>query len=188
LWTPNNPRTGEQQSPGLRRESRSYVHQIEIGGLVPSEAEIEKAAAAAAEKANGGKFADPLFYKPEHRAFWQSVIRTAFDAAEGKSQAKRLAGQRASKQEVTDFANHCVYIRSVYLFMLRIWRDSSEDERKSMKGVAQLFFQDMTQVLSEYMIIAACRVPIQPEIEAKRILRSRCSLIASRLIQALLTN
>ncbi len=140
---------GEPISAGALRKPRSSV---------PSQAQIEKAAAAAAEKANGGKFADPLFYKPEHRHFWQDVIRTAFDAAEGKSSSGQSPSQRASKQEVKDFSDHCVYIRSVYLFMLRIWRDSNEDERKMMEGVAPLFFQDMTQVLSEYMIIAACRV------------------------------
>jgi hypothetical protein len=47
-----------------------------------TEREIEAAAAAAAEKANGGKFVDPLFYKPEHRAFWHEVIRAAFEAAD----------------------------------------------------------------------------------------------------------
>ena len=50
-----------------------------------NEQEIDAAAAAAAEKANGGKFIDPLFYKPEHRAFWKEVIRTAFDAADAAS-------------------------------------------------------------------------------------------------------
>jgi hypothetical protein len=48
-----------------------------------TQVQVEAAAAAAAEKANGGKFADPLFYKPEHRAFWCDVIRTALDAAVG---------------------------------------------------------------------------------------------------------
>lgn len=45
-----------------------------------SDEAIEAAAAAAAEKANGGKFSDPLFYAPEHRAFWREVIKAALEA------------------------------------------------------------------------------------------------------------
>jgi hypothetical protein len=44
--------------------------------------QIDAAAAAAAEKANGGKFSDPLFYAPEHRAFWREVVKTALEAAQ----------------------------------------------------------------------------------------------------------
>ena len=54
-----------------------------------TEQQIEAAAAAAAEKANGGKFTDPLFYKPEHRAFWKEVIRTALDAADAHQHPRR---------------------------------------------------------------------------------------------------
>lgn len=47
-----------------------------------TDSQIEAAATAAAEKANGGKFSDPLFYSPEQRTFWREVIRTALDAAD----------------------------------------------------------------------------------------------------------
>jgi hypothetical protein len=123
-----------------------------------TEQEIEAAAAAAAEKANGGKFIDPLFYKPEHRAFWKEVIRTAFDAADGASASKKGPPAPVSKEEVQKFSEHCVYIRSVWVLMMRIWRDSDETERKLMEGVASLFFADIGQALTEMMIIAACRV------------------------------
>ena len=43
--------------------------------------QIDRAASAAAERANGGKFNDPLFYAPEHQAFWREVVKTALDAA-----------------------------------------------------------------------------------------------------------
>lgn len=42
--------------------------------------QIDAATAAAAEKANGGRFTDPLFYAPEHKVFWREVIRTALEA------------------------------------------------------------------------------------------------------------
>jgi AbiU2 len=123
-----------------------------------SEQQIEAAAAAAAEKANGGKFTDPLFYKPEHRAFWKEVIRTALDAAEAASASKKATPTPVSKDEVQKFSEHCVYIRSVWVFMMRIWRDSDENERKLMEGIAPLFFADIGQALTEMMIIAACRI------------------------------
>jgi hypothetical protein len=123
-----------------------------------TERQIEAAAAAAAEKANGGKFVDPLFYKSEHRALWREVIRTALDTADATPPAEAEVRPKVSPMEVAKFRDHCVYIRSVYLFLTRVWRDSDAGERKVMEAIAPLFFTDMTQVLSEYMIIAACRV------------------------------
>lgn len=46
-----------------------------------TEAQIEAAATVAAEKANGGRFTDPLFYKPEHQQFWREVVKTALETA-----------------------------------------------------------------------------------------------------------
>jgi hypothetical protein len=123
-----------------------------------TEQQIEAAAAAAAEKVNGGKFTDPLFYKPEHRAFWKEVIRTALDAADAASASKNAPPTHVSKEEVQEFSEHCVYIRSVWILMMRIWRDSDENERKLMEGIAPLFFADVGQALTEMMIIAACRI------------------------------
>jgi hypothetical protein len=123
-----------------------------------TEQQIDAAAAAAAEKANGGKFTDPLFYKPEHRAFWKEVIRTAFDAADAAPAPAATAELKVSANEVEEFSGHCVFIRSVYTFMTRIWRDSDEAERKVMEAVAPLFFEDMGKVLSEFLVIAACRI------------------------------
>jgi hypothetical protein len=123
-----------------------------------TEQQIEAGAAAAAEKANGGKFTDPLFYKPEHRAFWKEVIRAAFDAADAASAPAAAADPKVSAKEVEEFSAHCVYIRSVYTFMMRIWRDSDDVEREVMEAIAPLFFEDMGKVLSEFLVIAACRI------------------------------
>jgi hypothetical protein len=125
---------------------------------MPTEQQIEAAAAAAAEKANGGKFIDPLFYKPEHQAFWKQVILAAFDAADAASPPGADAPTNVSHKEVEEFSAHCVYIRSVYTFMMRIWRDSNDGERKVMEATAPLFFEDMGNVLSEFLVIAACRI------------------------------
>jgi hypothetical protein len=63
-----------------------------------------------------------------------------------------------SAKDVSEFSNHCVFIRSVYLFAMRIWRDSNEAERHLMESTAPSFFEDMAQVLREYVIISACRI------------------------------
>jgi hypothetical protein len=118
-----------------------------------TEQQIEAAAAAAAEKANGGKFTDPLFYKPEHRAFWKEVIRTALDAADAASAPKKEPPP-VTKGDVQKFSEHCVYIRSVYTFALRLFRDSSEAERAAMEATAGTFFKNMSMVLSEFLVNA----------------------------------
>jgi HEPN superfamily AbiU2-like protein len=65
---------------------------------------------------------------------------------------------RLSDKEVEIFSNHCVFIRSVHLLAMRIWRDSNAAERERMLAVAPLFFIDVGQVLSEYLVTAACRI------------------------------
>lgn len=125
-----------------------------------NEKQIDAAAAAAAEKANGGKFTDPLFYKPEHRAFWRNVIRAALDTVDptpsddGEAKPK----PNVSSKEVAEFRDHCVYIRSVYTLMMRIWRDSNDGERKMMEAISPLFFEDIGKVLGDFIVIAACRI------------------------------
>jgi AbiU2 len=61
-------------------------------------------------------------------------------------------------KEVNDFSTHCAYIRSVYVLATRIWRDSSEGQRKLMESIAPSFVDDIGQVLAEYVVLAACRV------------------------------
>jgi hypothetical protein len=63
-----------------------------------------------------------------------------------------------SPKEVEEFRDHCVYIRSVYLFLTRIWRDSDAEERNMMVATAPSFFEDIGKVLGEYLVIAACRM------------------------------
>lgn len=130
-----------------------------------TDAQIEKAAAAAAEKANGGKFIDPLFYEPEHKKFWRDVIRTALEAAEQRPAVAML--QPISEKEIQDFSEHCVYIRSIYVFTMRILRDCDEVEVKSMNGVAPTIFADLAQILGEYLVIAACRVT-DPAVDVRK--------------------
>jgi AbiU2 len=121
-----------------------------------SERQIDNAAAAAAEKANGGKFTDPLFYAAEHKKFWREVVRTALEAADPPAAAKQA--DPVTNKEIQQFSEHCVYIRSVYLFTLRLLRDCNDQEIATMKAVAPSIFDDLAQILGEYLVIAACRV------------------------------
>jgi hypothetical protein len=68
------------------------------------------------------------------------------------------APPQVTKKDVEDFSGHCVLIRSVWLFSMRIFRDSNEDERNTMETIAPSIFEDLAQVLKEYLIIAACRI------------------------------
>jgi AbiU2 len=61
-------------------------------------------------------------------------------------------------KEVEDFSNHCVYIRSLYTFATRIFRNASADEQAAMQAIAPLVFEDLAQVFGDYVVIAACRV------------------------------
>jgi hypothetical protein len=63
-----------------------------------------------------------------------------------------------SDKEVKDFSEHCVFIRSVYLFGVRLFKDSDPTERDLMTAVAPLLFEDLTQVFREFMVLAACRI------------------------------
>jgi hypothetical protein len=47
---------------------------------------------------------------------------------------------------------------SVWLFTMRIWRDSNENERKTMEAIEPSVFADLAQVPKEYLVIPACRI------------------------------
>jgi AbiU2 len=124
--------------------------------------QIDAAAAAAAEKANGGKFSDPLFYAPEHRKFWRDVVRTALDVADETPKQSDELIPEVSHDEVRLFSDHCVHIRSVYEYATRLFRDSDDLEQGAMKAVAPRLFDDLVLVLTEFLVNAVCRITDQP--------------------------
>ena len=67
-------------------------------------------------------------------------------------------GPNEFHKDVVEFSGHCAYIRSVYRLATRIWRDSTEGERKMMEDTAPSVFLNLGQVLAEYAILSACRV------------------------------
>ncbi|KRR09981.1 hypothetical protein CQ12_06095 [Bradyrhizobium jicamae] len=74
------------------------------------------------------------------------------------SSVERIKFVFVSPDEVRLFANHCVYIRSIYEYARRLFSQSNEAERAAMKSVAPYFFEDLAQVFAEFVILAACRV------------------------------
>ena len=117
--------------------------------------QIDAAAAAAAEMANGGKFGDPLFYKPEHQAFWRTVVSAALEAAAPET---KQAIAPVTNDDVERFSAHCRYIYSIAAAGLRVWKDSNEQERKSMEAAAPQFFANFGQVFGDFLVLAACRI------------------------------
>jgi hypothetical protein len=61
-------------------------------------------------------------------------------------------------KDVRDFLGHCSYIKSLYTLAMRIWRDSDDTERGLMESVSPSFVLDFGQVISEYLVLAACRI------------------------------
>ena len=58
--------------------------------------------------------------------------------------------------QVKIFLKHCVYVRSIYLFAKRPFRDSNEEERKLMDSL--IFFDNHCKVFTEFIIVSACRM------------------------------
>ena len=124
-----------------------------------TENEIEKAAAELAEKSNGGKWDDPRYYVASHKVYWRGQVAKTLpgkrEALDMKVDSKQTA---VTPEEVKAFSSHCIFIRSVYVMGMRIWRDSNEAERKIMEAAAPHFFQDFSSVLGEFLVIAASRI------------------------------
>ncbi|WP_027545223.1 hypothetical protein [Bradyrhizobium sp. WSM2254] len=80
---------------------------------------------------------------------------------------ERARSAFVSAEEVRNFADHCVYIRSVYEYARRFFAESSEAERAAMQSVAPLFFEDLALVFAEFIVLAACRIT-DPWIDGRR--------------------
>jgi hypothetical protein len=74
--------------------------------------------------------------------------------------------QWVAPDEIKNFADHCVHIRSVFEYTTRIFRDSTDAERTAMESVAPHFFEDLGQVLGDFAVTSACRVT-EPWIDSK---------------------
>lgn len=70
----------------------------------------------------------------------------------------RLKRLWVSRDEIRLFAEHCVYIRSVFEYYHRMFREGTDAEYAAMEAVAPRLFEDLAQVYNEFTISSACRV------------------------------
>jgi hypothetical protein len=75
-----------------------------------------------------------------------------------KKDERRIKNLWVSPEEIKIFAEHCVHIRSVFEYALRLFAQSSRAERTAMENAAPLFFEDLAQVFADFAITSACRV------------------------------
>jgi AbiU2 len=63
-----------------------------------------------------------------------------------------------TKEEVTNFSEHCLFVYSINVYLERIYGDGSDKEHSLMKGISQHFFDNLFLMLREYRILAVCRI------------------------------
>src|SRR5690348_13831245 len=71
---------------------------------------------------------------------WDEFITCGSEDAVRSDQRNEKPKPTVSPNEIEEFRDHCVYIRSVYTLMMRIWRGSDDSERKMMDAISPLFF------------------------------------------------
>lgn len=117
-----------------------------------------------------------FWWKPESDE-WHYFIFTNYNVAilfvgylkmeiVGKD-TERVQPAFVSTDEVRNFAEHCVYIRSVYEYARRLFAESTDAEREAMTTVAPHFFEDLASVFAEFSVLAVCRVT-DPWIDGRR--------------------
>jgi hypothetical protein len=60
--------------------------------------------------------------------------------------------------DIVVFADHCVFMRSVYLHGRILFEQSSTKDSARMKRAAPVFFEDLNRMLVEYIILQVCKI------------------------------
>lgn len=63
-----------------------------------------------------------------------------------------------TKAEIQIFADHCVFMWSIYRHLQTLYEQSNESDHARMRRTAEIFFGDLRQVLVEYVTLQACKV------------------------------
>jgi hypothetical protein len=63
-----------------------------------------------------------------------------------------------SKEDIAIFANHCVFMRSIYLHNQILFEASTHEDKERMSRTAPTFFGDINRVLVEYLILQVCKI------------------------------
>jgi hypothetical protein len=98
-----------------------------------------------------------------HRIVFTDVVAAIMFSAHLRTHVinqddNRLKRLWVSRDEIELFAEHCVYIRSVFEYNVRMFAEGTEAEFAAMQAVAPRFFEDLAQVFNDSAIVSACRV------------------------------
>jgi len=61
-------------------------------------------------------------------------------------------------EDIAIFANHCVFMRSIYLHGKILFEASTDEDNARMLRVAPTFFGDINKMFVEYMILQVCKI------------------------------
>ena len=61
-------------------------------------------------------------------------------------------------EDIAIFANHCVFMHSIYLHGKILFETSSEEDKVRMSCAAPTFFGDLNRMFVEYMILQVCKI------------------------------
>ncbi|HEX7883047.1 MAG TPA: hypothetical protein VF499_09945 [Afipia sp.] len=87
------------QVPGSPKTETTRAR-LALATLSPEQ--IDLAAAAAAETANGGKFFDPRFFSEQQRAYWRRIAVAAINAAIGAPSDNGKSPKKSPNRTETD--------------------------------------------------------------------------------------
>jgi len=62
------------------------------------------------------------------------------------------------QEDIEVFANHCVFVLSIYHHLRLIYETSSADDHARLHKAASIFFGDLHQMLVEYVVLQACKI------------------------------
>ena len=61
-------------------------------------------------------------------------------------------------EDIAIFADHCVFIRSIYLHSKILFETSTDKDKVRMSRAAPTFFGDVNRMFVEYMILQVCKI------------------------------
>jgi hypothetical protein len=62
------------------------------------------------------------------------------------------------EEDIAIFANHCVFMRSIYLHGRILFETSTDEDKGRMSRAAPTFFGDINRMFVEYMILQVCKI------------------------------
>lgn len=62
------------------------------------------------------------------------------------------------EEDIAIFANHCVFMRSIYLHGKILFEASTDEDKARMSRAAPTFFGDINKLFVEYMILQVCKI------------------------------